>query len=161
MTEDRTEQRLLTEDGIAAAMLFGSTEDEFAAKLPEACTWVRHLPRPRDLAAECADALDVNALTAVLTYWRHAAQECADGGAPFDTVAQSAVSVPGPGPDPVGFTVDFEAEALYVNLGSAERPVYQTVEITPWLLVDYDADGKPVGVEMLTLTPGKALQQET
>lgn len=170
----QTEARLLTEDGLVANWSFGFDENEFVARIDDACSWAAHLPDTREMAKECAAAPDVDALTLVITQWRHTAEAYAVGidrqpvtnvGELYDELTRVSVSVPGPGLDPVSVTIDFEAEALYVHLGKREshedRLVNQTVEITPWLLVDYDADGRPVGVEMLTLHPGKAMRAGT
>lgn len=55
------------------------------------------------------------------------------------------------GLEPVGYTVDEEAGCAYFHLTDGQRSVARTVAITPWLLVDYDAAGRPLGVELLRL----------
>ena len=44
-------------------------------------------------------------------------------------------------------TVDPEADAAY--LGLRDEPVVRTEEVGEGILVDYAADGRPVGVEVL------------
>ena len=48
--------------------------------------------------------------------------------------------------------VDRSAQAIYVDLGTEDRAVVSTVEVTPSLLVDLDSYGMAVGVEILTLS---------
>ena len=47
-------------------------------------------------------------------------------------------------------TFDREADALYVNLD--EAPAAESEEISPGLILDYNAEGKLVGIEMLYLS---------
>lgn len=47
-------------------------------------------------------------------------------------------------------TVDPQADALYLSLGEAE--VVRTTEVAPGVLLDYDAEGRAVGVEILHLS---------
>ena len=42
---------------------------------------------------------------------------------------------------------DSEANALYITL--REAPVAETDEVTERLIVDYDAAGQPIGIEIL------------
>ena len=47
-------------------------------------------------------------------------------------------------------TVDREADALYLNLD--EAPAVESEEVSPGVILDYNADGKVVGIEMLYLS---------
>jgi uncharacterized protein YuzE len=47
-------------------------------------------------------------------------------------------------------SVDHEADALYLNL-SEDRAV-ESEEIAPGIILDYDADNRVVGIEMLNLS---------
>ena len=47
-------------------------------------------------------------------------------------------------------TVDREADALYLNLD--EIPAAESEEISPGIILDYNAEGKVVGIEMLYLS---------
>jgi uncharacterized protein YuzE len=47
-------------------------------------------------------------------------------------------------------TIDREADALYLNLD--ESPAAETEEISPGVILDYSAEGKVVGIEMLYLS---------
>jgi uncharacterized protein YuzE len=47
-------------------------------------------------------------------------------------------------------TVDREADALYLDLD--ESPAAESEEISPGVILDYNAEGKVVGVEMLYLS---------
>jgi len=47
-------------------------------------------------------------------------------------------------------TVDQEADALYLNLD--DRPATDSREIAPGVILDYDQEGKVVGMEMLHLS---------
>jgi len=47
-------------------------------------------------------------------------------------------------------TVDREADALYVDLD--ESPAADSKEISPGVILDYNAEGKVVGIEMLYLS---------
>jgi uncharacterized protein YuzE len=47
-------------------------------------------------------------------------------------------------------TVDHEADALYLNL-SPDRAV-ESEEIAPGIVLDYDAENRVVGIEMLHLS---------
>lgn len=53
-------------------------------------------------------------------------------------------------PDPDGPFVSQDAQtgARYVTL-KPRTSVVRTVHVAPWCMVDYDADGEPVGVEIL------------
>lgn len=52
-------------------------------------------------------------------------------------------------------TYDPEADALYIQLGST-RPV-DAEEVAPNVMLDYDAEGRLVGVEVLTASKLLAL----
>ena len=47
-------------------------------------------------------------------------------------------------------TIDREADALYLNLD--ETPAAESEEISPGVILDYNAEGKVVGIEMLHLS---------
>jgi uncharacterized protein YuzE len=47
-------------------------------------------------------------------------------------------------------TVDREADALYLDLD--EAPATESEEISPGVILDYNAEGTVVGVEMLYLS---------
>ena len=47
-------------------------------------------------------------------------------------------------------TVDREADALYLDLD--EAPAIESEEISPGIILDYNAEGKVVGIEMLYLS---------
>lgn len=47
-------------------------------------------------------------------------------------------------------TVDREADALYLDLN--ESPAADSEEISPGVILDYNAEGKVVGIEMLYLS---------
>ena len=47
-------------------------------------------------------------------------------------------------------TIDREADALYLNLN--ESPAAESEEISPGVILDYSAEGKVVGIEMLHLS---------
>lgn len=47
-------------------------------------------------------------------------------------------------------TVDRDADTLYLDLD--ESPAAESEEISPGIILDYNADGKVVGVEMLYLS---------
>ena len=47
-------------------------------------------------------------------------------------------------------TIDREADALYLNLD--ESPAAESEEISPGLILDYNTEGKVVGIEMLYLS---------
>jgi uncharacterized protein YuzE len=47
-------------------------------------------------------------------------------------------------------TVDRKADALYLDLD--EAPAVESEEISPGLILDYNASGKVVGIEMLYLS---------
>jgi uncharacterized protein YuzE len=47
-------------------------------------------------------------------------------------------------------TIDREADALYLDLD--EAPAAESEEISPGIILDYNADGKVVGIEMLYLS---------
>lgn len=46
--------------------------------------------------------------------------------------------------------VDRQADALYLTL--SEAPASRTDEVSPGVLVDYDEEGRVVGIEMLYLS---------
>jgi uncharacterized protein YuzE len=46
--------------------------------------------------------------------------------------------------------VDQQADALYLTLG--EAPASRTEEVSPGIIVDYDDQGRVVGIEMLYLS---------
>ncbi|MDD5471817.1 MAG: DUF2283 domain-containing protein [Sideroxydans sp.] len=46
--------------------------------------------------------------------------------------------------------VDEQADALYLSLGVA--PAAQSDEVAPGIIVDYDAQGRAVGIEFLHLS---------
>ncbi len=54
-------------------------------------------------------------------------------------------------------TIDREADALYLNLD--ESPAAESEEISPGVILDYNAEGKVVGIEMLYLS--KRVRPET
>ena len=47
-------------------------------------------------------------------------------------------------------TIDREADALYLKLD--EAPPAKTNEISPGVILDYNSEGKVVGIEMLYLS---------
>lgn len=47
-------------------------------------------------------------------------------------------------------TIDREADALYLDLD--EAPAAESEEISPGVILDYNASGKVVGIEMLCLS---------
>lgn len=47
-------------------------------------------------------------------------------------------------------TIDREEDALYLNLD--ESPAAESEEISPGVILDYNAEGKVVGIEMLYLS---------
>jgi uncharacterized protein YuzE len=47
-------------------------------------------------------------------------------------------------------TIDREADALYLDLDDA--PAAESEEISPGVILDYNASGKVVGIEMLYLS---------
>ena len=47
-------------------------------------------------------------------------------------------------------TIDREADALYLDLDDA--PAAESEEISPGVILDYNAEGKVVGIEMLHLS---------
>jgi uncharacterized protein YuzE len=56
--------------------------------------------------------------------------------------------------------IDHEADALYLSL--ADCLAASSEEVAPGLIVDYDADGRAVGIEMLHLSkraPNADVQQ--
>jgi len=46
--------------------------------------------------------------------------------------------------------VDYQADALYLTLG--EEPASESEEVSPGIIVDFDASGRAVGIEMLYLS---------
>ncbi len=46
--------------------------------------------------------------------------------------------------------IDHEADALYLSL--SDGPAMESEEVSPGLIVDYDANGRAVGIEMLHLS---------
>ena len=47
-------------------------------------------------------------------------------------------------------TIDRDADALYLN--PDETPAAESEEISPGVILDYNAEGKVVGIEMLHLS---------
>ena len=47
-------------------------------------------------------------------------------------------------------TIDREADALYLDLD--EAPAAESKEVSPGVILDYNRDGKVVGIEMLHLS---------
>jgi uncharacterized protein YuzE len=47
-------------------------------------------------------------------------------------------------------TIDRDADALYLDLD--ESPAAESEEISPGVILDYNGDGKVVGIEMLYLS---------
>jgi uncharacterized protein YuzE len=47
-------------------------------------------------------------------------------------------------------TIDREADALYLDLD--EAPAVETEEVSPGVILDYNASGQVVGIEMLYLS---------
>ncbi len=47
-------------------------------------------------------------------------------------------------------TIDRQADALYLDLD--ESPAAESEEISPGVILDYNAEGKVVGIEMLHLS---------
>jgi uncharacterized protein YuzE len=54
-------------------------------------------------------------------------------------------------------TVDREADALYLDLD--ESPAAESEEISPGVILDYNAAGKVVGIEMLYLSKRVATEK--
>ena len=54
-------------------------------------------------------------------------------------------------------TVDRQADALYLNLD--ETPAAESEEISPGIILDYNAEGKVVGVEMLSFRSASRLRR--
>lgn len=54
-------------------------------------------------------------------------------------------------------TIDRQADALYLDLD--EAPAADSEEISPGLILDYSAEGKVVGIEMLYLSKRVAADQ--
>ena len=54
-------------------------------------------------------------------------------------------------------TIDRQADALYLDLD--EGPAADSEEISPGVILDYNAEGKVVGVEMLYLSKRVAADQ--
>lgn len=46
--------------------------------------------------------------------------------------------------------IDEQADALYLSLG--EAPAVQSDEVAPGIIVDYDSEGRAVGIEFLHLS---------
>lgn len=46
--------------------------------------------------------------------------------------------------------IDKEADALYVNL--SDESAYESEEVSPGIVIDYNREGKAVGIEMLHLS---------
>ena len=46
--------------------------------------------------------------------------------------------------------VDRDADALYLSL--SEEPAYESEEVSPGIILDYDKKGRAVGIEMLHLS---------
>jgi uncharacterized protein YuzE len=56
-------------------------------------------------------------------------------------------------------TMDREADALYLDLD--EAPAMESEEISPGVILDYNAEGKVVGIEMLYLSKRVAAEKLT
>jgi uncharacterized protein YuzE len=54
-------------------------------------------------------------------------------------------------------TVDREADALYLDLDDA--PAAESEEIAPGVILDFNAEGKVVGIEMLYLSQRVSAEQ--
>jgi uncharacterized protein YuzE len=54
-------------------------------------------------------------------------------------------------------TIDREADALYLDLD--EAPAAESEEISPGVILDYNAEGKVVGIEMLHLSKRVAAEK--
>ncbi|HRT56004.1 MAG TPA: DUF2283 domain-containing protein [Candidatus Paceibacterota bacterium] len=54
-------------------------------------------------------------------------------------------------------TIDREADALYLDLD--EAPAAESEEISPGVILDYNAEGKVVGIEMLYLSKRVAAEK--
>ncbi|MBV8527992.1 MAG: DUF2283 domain-containing protein [Candidatus Dormibacteraeota bacterium] len=54
----------------------------------------------------------------------------------------------------VSMTYDTRADAIYVHLTSADGTAAATTELGDGRNVDYDADGEPIGVELLAVSRG-------
>ncbi len=54
-------------------------------------------------------------------------------------------------------TIDREADALYLDLDDA--PAAESKEISPGVILDYNAQGKVVGIEMLYLSKRVAVEK--
>lgn len=54
-------------------------------------------------------------------------------------------------------TVDREADALYLDLDDA--PAAESEEIAPGVILDFNAEGKVVGIEMLYLSKRVSAEQ--
>ena len=54
-------------------------------------------------------------------------------------------------------TVDHEADALYLDLD--ESPATESEEVSPGVILDYNAAGKVVGIEMLYLSKRVATEK--
>ncbi len=54
-------------------------------------------------------------------------------------------------------TIDREADALYLDLD--EAPAAASEEISPGVILDYNAEGKVVGIEMLYLSKRVAAEK--
>jgi hypothetical protein len=78
------EQRCLAEDEVTASFLIGESPEGFFNRLPGVCSWVSHLPEQQlaQMARECSWADDIQALTQLLTAWRHMAARAAKGKVP-------------------------------------------------------------------------------
>ena len=53
--------------------------------------------------------------------------------------------------------IDKEDDALYLRLD--EMPIVESEEVAPGIILDYDAEGKVVGIEMLNLSSRTSAEQ--
>ncbi|MGC8917692.1 MAG: DUF2283 domain-containing protein [Thermoanaerobaculum sp.] len=53
--------------------------------------------------------------------------------------------------------VDEQADALYLAL--SDEPAFRTEEVAPGILVDYDSNGRVVGIEMLHLSKRASVEE--
>ncbi len=58
----------------------------------------------------------------------------------------------------ISTTYDPEADALYVRIASKDTAVSETREIEPGVLLDIDADGRVIGIEILSARVHSAAQ---
>jgi uncharacterized protein YuzE len=57
----------------------------------------------------------------------------------------------------ISTTYDPEADALYVRLAPKHAPVVETREVEPGILMDFNANGQVVGIEVLGVRARAAL----